>query len=39
MTPLITMAWLAKAGVGSRINRTKTDNQVRVTCEKKEKQL
>jgi hypothetical protein len=41
MTPLITpgTAWLARAGVESRINNTNTNNQVRVTWEKKEKQL
>jgi len=41
MTPLITpvTAWLARAGVESRINKTNTNNQVRVTWEKKEKQL
>ncbi len=40
MTPLITLvtAWLARAGVESRINKTNTNNQVRVTWEKKEKQ-
>jgi hypothetical protein len=41
MKPLITpgTAWLARAGVESRINKTNTNNQVRVTWEKKEKQL
>jgi len=41
MTPLITpdTAWLARAGVESRINKTNTNNHVRVTWEKKEKQL
>ncbi len=41
MTPLITpgTAWLARAGVESRINKTNTNNPVRVTWEKKEKQL
>ena len=40
MTPLITpvRAWLARTGVESRINKTNTNNQVRVTWEKKEKQ-
>ncbi len=32
-------AWLARAGVESRINKTNTNHQVRVTWEKKEKQL
>jgi len=41
MTPLITTgtAWLARAGAESRINKTNTNNQVRVTWEKKEKEL
>ena len=41
MTPLITpgTAWLARAGVESRINKTNNNNQVRVIWEKKEKQL
>jgi len=41
MTPVITpvTAWLARAGVESRINKTNTNNQVRVTWEKKEKEL
>jgi hypothetical protein len=39
MKPLTRPAWLARAGVESRINKTNTNNQVRVTWEKKEKQL
>jgi hypothetical protein len=41
MTPLITpgTAWLARAAVESRINKTTANNQVRVTSQKKEKQL
>jgi len=41
MTPLITLgtAWLARAGVESGINKTNTNNPVRVTWEKKEEQL
>ena len=37
MTPLITPGpvWLARAGVESRINKTNTNNQVRVTWEEK----
>jgi hypothetical protein len=36
MKPLITpvTAWLARAGVESRINKTNTNNQVRVTWHK-----
>jgi hypothetical protein len=36
MTPLITpvTAWLARAGVESSINKTNTNNQVRVTWHK-----
>jgi len=32
-------AWLARAGAESRINKANTNNQVRVTWEKKEKEL
>jgi hypothetical protein len=40
MTPLMTSgtAWLARAGVQSRINKTNTNHQVCVTWEKKEKE-